>query len=103
MGLVTLDVAKEHLRPPGNADDGRIERLINQASGIVLDYLKLDSDAYMNTSGTPEETVPYAVEAAVLLVLGALYDNTDGQDKDKQPLSDAVKALLHTRRTPTVR
>lgn len=103
MRLVTLCVAREHLRPPGTVDDVRIMRLIDEASAIVLDYLKLPIDAYHTSTGELiEADVPGAVRAATLLVMGALYDNADGQSPDKQPLSDAVKALLHSRRVPTL-
>jgi len=103
MRLVPLCVAREHLRPPGEIDDARIYRLIDEASAIVLDYLKLPDDAYHDSAGTlVEADMPPAVRSATLLVLGALYDNADGQNPDKQPLSDAVKALLHSRRVPTL-
>lgn len=103
LALVSLCVAKEHLRPAGDIDDVRIQRLIEEASALVLDYVKLPADAYHTTAGELiEADVPPVVRAAVLLVLGALYDNADGQNPDKQPLSDAVKALLHSRRVPTL-
>jgi hypothetical protein len=103
MGLVTLDQAKEHLKPPGDIDDTRIERLIEEASQIVLDYIKLPSDAYQSTSFSPnEDEVPPQVRAATLLVLGALYDNGDGQDPDKNPISPAVISILTPKRTPTL-
>lgn len=103
LAIITLEVAKQHLRPPGTIDDARIERMMDEASAIVLDYIKLPYDSYHDTNGElVEEDVPPPVRAATLLVLGALYDNADGQNPDKQPLSDAAKALLHTRRVPTL-
>lgn len=103
MGLVTLEMAKDHLKPPGNVDDDRISKIIGQATGIILDHLKLPFDAYQSSDGEPiEGEVPGAVEAATLLVIGALYDNADGQDPDKDPLSPAVLSLLRPRRTPTL-
>lgn len=100
MGLVTLDVAKEHLRPPGDIDDTRIVRMIEEASTIVLEYIKMEPDAFQTTDGDPGEgMVPPTVRAAMLLVLGILYDNADGS---KDPLSPAVKSLLHSRRVPTL-
>jgi hypothetical protein len=101
MGLVTLEVAKDHLKPPGDIDDVRIERLIDEASAVVLQHLKLEFDAYQNTDGSPDPLlVPPNVRAAMLLVLGTLYDNADAA---ADPLSAGVKALLHSRRTPTLR
>ena len=103
MGLVTLETAKEHLKPPGDIDDARIERLIEEASALVLLYVKLPFDAYQNTTGEPSILdVPPILRSAVLLVIGSLYDNADGQDPDKDPLSPAVKSLLHSIRVPTL-
>lgn len=102
MGLVTLDVAKQHLRPPGTIDDQRIERLIEEASHIVLNYIKAPIDAYQSTAGDPLDSVPPTVRSACLLVLGALYDNADGQNADKEPISPAVKSLLTFYRVPTL-
>jgi hypothetical protein len=116
MGLVTLEVAKEHLKPPGDVDDARITRLIEEASILVLEYIKEPFTAYQDTDGQPidylvyedtagvmvEEGVPPPVRSAVLLVIGSLYDNADGQNPDKDPLSLAVKSLLHARRLPTL-
>lgn len=102
MGLVTLDTAKEHLHPPGDVDDARIERLIEEATGFVLDYIKAAPDAYQSSSGEPADDVPPQVRSAVLLVLGSLYDNADGQNPDKDPLSPAVISLLRSKRTPTL-
>ncbi len=100
MGLVSLEVAKEHLKPPGDIDDARIERLIDEASAIVLDHMKLSYDAYHSTSGSLDpDAVPPNIRAAMLLVLGTLYDNADAT---ADPLSPSVRALLHSRRTPTL-
>jgi hypothetical protein len=107
VNLVTLQAAKDHLKPPGTFDDDRIKRIIKQASMLVLDYIKLPYDSFQDTGGEPIEFdgvdgVPPVVEAAVLLAIGALYDNADGQDPDKDALSGPVKSLLHTRRDPTL-
>lgn len=101
--IVSLQEAKDHLKPPGDIDDERIERLMRAASMVVLDHIKQDYDAYNDTSGNLDETlVPDSVREATLLVLGALYDNADGQDPDKIPISEAVCVLLRPRRTPTL-
>lgn len=100
IAIITLEQAKEHLRPPGDIDDDRITRMMDEASAIVLDYIKLDYSAYKDTNGDLiEEDVPPPVRAATLLVLGVLYDNADGS---VDPLSAAAKSLLHTRRVPTL-
>lgn len=102
MGLVTLEVAKDHLHPPGDIDDAKILRQIEEASQAVLEHIKLADDAYQNSAGEPTEDVPPKVRAAVLMVLGSLYDNADGMAPDKDPISPAVESLLRSRRTPTL-
>lgn len=80
--LVNIDAAKRHLRIDSafTADDERVSEKLEQASGIVLDYCKVTS-----MSSPP----PQHVQAATLLVLEALFDGT------AEPLSQAVKDLLH--------
>jgi len=103
MGLVTLEAAKRHLKPPGTVDDTRITDIIAQATSIVLEYIKKPEGEYQNAEGAPiAQLVPPNVQAACLLVIGSLYDNADGQNKDKDPLSPAVKSLLHARRMPSI-
>jgi hypothetical protein len=98
MGLITLAQAKQHLRPPGNIDDERISRMIEEATAITLDFIKEPMDAFQASDGTPVE-VPGTVRSACLMILDALYDNADGT---KNPLSPAVIALLEMHRMPTV-
>lgn len=103
MGLVTLATARQHLKPPGTVDDARITRLIEEASMIVLEYIKQPYDAFQADDGGPiDESLPGPVRAACLMVLGALYDNADGQNPDKNPISPAVQSLLKFYRVPTI-
>lgn len=68
-GLVTLDDAKEHLRVTIPDEDGDIYRKVEQASAIVVIYLK------GATAPTwTEATVPGQIKAAVLVVLEALHE-----------------------------
>lgn len=69
-----------------DADDADevIVSKIEQASAIVLDYLKVEEEP---------DPVPKFVEAATLLVVEALFDGGD-------PLSDVVVRLLHRYRDP---
>lgn len=82
--LVTLETAKAHLRVIGDAHDGDIELKIRAASRIVIDHLDLDPFPWT------EENLPESVRAAVLLVLGALFENREGGD----PLGVAAVNLL---------
>ena len=59
VALLTLDVAKKHLRVDHSDDDADITRKIEQASDLILGYLK-QSDALW----TPDD-VPPRIQAAV--------------------------------------
>lgn len=105
MSLVTLETAKSHLRIEASftLDDADITRKAAQASAIVIDYLKKPADMWQDTPGDPLD-VPAVVEAAVLLVLGALYENREGVEgaQNAQPLSQAAKDLVHRFRDPAL-
>lgn len=84
--LVDLETAKSHLRITGGDADEIIVSKIEQASSIVLDYLKIEEEP---------NPVPKFVEAATLLVVEALFDGGE-------PLSETVMRLLHRYRDPAV-
>jgi hypothetical protein len=93
--IVDLETAKRHLRRTDDDDDTNIVLKLEQASAIVLDYLKLDADTY-DIDASPLEEAPKMVEAATLLVLEALYVS------DEDPLTNAVKSILHRSRDPAL-
>jgi uncharacterized phage protein (predicted DNA packaging) len=110
MALLTLDVAKKHLRVDHADDDADITRKIDQASAIVLDYIK-------KTIGTPDPedpsivdwtdaTVPPPVAAAVEIMLSKLYDDRAAGDTDNAVamgyLPKTVTSLLHRYRDPAL-
>jgi hypothetical protein len=103
MALITLDAAKRHLVIDHDELDDTLEEKVDEASGIVLDYLKRPDSEWQTTAGTPDE-VPYVVQAATKLVLGALWENREGNDYAllPQPLSPTVKNLLHRLRDPAI-
>lgn len=101
MGLITLDQAKLHLRIDVDEHDERIEEAIEDASGIILDYLKLESTAYQNTAGEVED-VPRPVIAAVKLGVSALFENPEQSENGPLVLSQTVKNLLHRLRDPAI-
>jgi hypothetical protein len=95
--LVTVDEARRHLRlTASNMEDADVAADVaskaQAATEIVIDYLKRPDH------GWTEETTPFMVKSAILLVLGALFDDREGGD----PLSDAVKSLLWRSRDPTL-
>jgi hypothetical protein len=97
VALVTEDEARLHLRidstgeSPPDVVDQTVSMKILQASEIVVDYIKYYDHPW------DETTAPQLIKAAVLIVLGVLYDSPD-----KDPLSDGVKSILHRYRDPAL-
>ena len=86
MALVTLTLAKKHLRVFHDDDDTEIEAYLAAAETIVEEYV----DRAVYGSVTP------AITAAILLLLGDLYENreADPESKGDAVLPRAVRALL---------
>jgi uncharacterized phage protein (predicted DNA packaging) len=111
--LLTLAVAKRHLRVDHDDDDEDIQDKIEQASAIVLNYIK-------RTIGTvdPDEpdpgivdwddtTVPKDIKAGVQMMLEDLYDNRMAGSSDNPNIAmgylpPRVTAILHRWRDPTM-
>jgi hypothetical protein len=115
--LVTLEQASEHLRRDGSDDDADLTLKIHAASGAVLNHLKganhfepeLDSNGkpVLDGDGKPVYTtqVMYAVQAAVLLMVGYLYkdrDNDKNHEYEAGYLPRPVTALLASLRSPAL-
>lgn len=91
--LISLEVAKRHLIIEDDFRDEDVFAKAEEATAIVVDYLKKPDH------GWTEETVPGQVKAAILLTFASLFRNPDG---DVDPLSDAVRSLLHRMRDPAL-
>lgn len=128
MMLVTLQEASEHLRRDTVDDDQDLTLKIHAASALVLNYLKrealayeperdpmggviFDDDGYpvpaLDEDGNP--VIRYEVRAAVLLMLGELYKNREGEQGGEVPtqwgygyLPRSVVALLYSLRNPAL-
>lgn len=88
--MPTLAETKLHLRVDGEDEDSYIAGLINAAEMAVTDYLDLDP---------PELPDSPAVLAAVLLLVGALYENREALTD--RPMSESpvfVRLLAPYRR-----
>ena len=75
VSLVTTAEANAHLRLDLTSGDDREDDLaskMEQATDIVLDYLKTEG------SGWDETTVPRPVHAAILITLTSLWDDRTG-------------------------
>lgn len=97
--LVTLEVAKAHLRVDDDSEDTFVALKITDASDIVIDYLKRPDHDW------DDETVPGPVRAAVLLVLGTLWADREGSGdgaSERDPISPAVVSLLVRMRAPAL-
>lgn len=124
--LVTLEMARNHLRIDGADDDDWLATWIPAASDVVLLWLKDDWRAYelevdsngdvvVDSSGNPVPAydsngpiVRPAVQAAVLVELGVMYRYRDG-DGPQQPtigygyvLCPRATSLLAALRKPTL-
>lgn len=99
--LVSMERALAHLRVGTGEDDAAIKDLIDAASGIIIDYLKLKAvpDDWALEDGDTPSTVPGPVRSAVLLVIGSLYADREGAT---DPLTPAVESLLMRMRDPAV-
>lgn len=75
--MITLAEAKLHLRVDHYADDAAIQQMIEVAEVSVTDYLNL-----------PELPTAAPVTAAMLMLIGALYENRESVTD--RPLSESV-------------
>lgn len=124
MMYVSLQRAKQHLNMDHDQDDVLIEAYIGAASEAVKNYLKSASpyeverdsndDPIVDSSGDPiyvvdssgDKQVKYAVQAAVLIMLGFLYKDRDENANnayDVGYLPRPVTALLYPLRDPALR
>lgn len=96
MALVSLTLAKRHLRIDFDDDDTEIEVYLAAAETIVTEYL--DRAVYPSAEDSPPGAPPSgddgtalevtpAITAAILLVLGDLYEN---READTEAVGDAV-------------
>jgi hypothetical protein len=97
MALITVEQAKHHLRIDYDDQNADLSMKVEQASAIVIDYLKKPDH------GWTTQTVPYPVQAAILLVLTALWDNRNGQgDGEYLAPGGPVARLLSRHRDPAI-
>ena len=97
MALVSLETAKGHLKVDVDDWDEDIDRKIEQASAVIVDYLKSRAD-----DGWSDGTVavPGPVEAATLLMLTHIHENRGNDMKADEALWAAVRRLLERFRDP---
>lgn len=100
--LVTLDQAMRHLHlivgdevaaDSPDADEATLKA--THASAIVLDFVNADGKDDWDS-----DSVPDAVQAAVLLVLSDLWEHRAGSSEEDVFLSTAAMSLLRHYRDP---
>lgn len=115
MMLVTLQEASDHLRLDSDADEADVLLKIRAASAAVRRYLKDASPFELDSNGDPvtdsngDTVVLFEVRAAVLMMLGELYKNREGDQGGEVPsqwgygyLPRPVVALLYPLRHPSM-
>jgi len=109
--LVSLEMAKAHLRIDYADEDSLLGLYVTAASEAVLNYLKSGADSFLDTAGfVPLDTsgdpvAPGAVQSATLLQIGYLWkdrDNDDGKAYDHGYLPRPVVSLLYPLRDPAL-
>jgi hypothetical protein len=97
MALITIEQAKQQLRIDFDDQNADLQMKMEQASEIVVDYLKKPDH------GWTDATVPKTVQAAILLVLTALFDDRDGSGEGDYLAPDGpVARLLARHRDPAI-
>lgn len=100
-----LDLENDHGSPPAYTDE-RLQDLqlkMTQAEAIVLDYLKVKGDPLDSSPPLWSERDVSVVQAAVLLVLSAIYDDAPDRTLGDYMASGGVISLLLARlRDPAV-
>jgi len=108
MALVTLATAKAQLRVSAmpDAEDDDIQRKLDQAEAIILDYLKVEE--MTSPPVWTVDTVPLVVKSAILYQLTELYrfrgDDPQGEGPDVADgyLSPWVTNVLRRYRDPAL-
>ena len=98
--LLTLALAKEHLRIYDTDHDAEVTTKMTHASFIIRDYLKSRNDPAWTY-----DTVPDVVQAAVMQLLGLLYEHRgDDFAPDNYDANTwaAIERLLMRRRDPAL-
>lgn len=97
MAVLTLDEIKAHLRLDGSEEDAHLELLNSAAEDYATQYLGR-SLPWLDDAGAALP-VPGGVRAALLLVIGDLYENREGVVTGTiVAVNPTVERLLHFHR-----
>ncbi|WP_312723978.1 head-tail connector protein [Stutzerimonas kunmingensis] len=76
MAVLTLEEIKAHLRVDGSAEDAQLLAISEAAQDYATQYLGRSAIPWNDDAGNPVP-VPASVRAAILLVVGDLYENRE--------------------------
>lgn len=94
MSVLTLEEIKAHLRVDGDDEDQQLLTMASAAEDYASQYLGR-SIPWQNAEGE-EASVPPSVRAAILLVIGDLYENREDHVIGASVArTGAVDRLLH--------
>lgn len=110
--LVTAQQAKDRCKLDSYLADADLIGMIEQASAVVLNYLKVGFETYADSSGTVQQDssaqpvgVPHEVQLAVLCMVGILArdpDLADMKNWERGYPPDAVVSILTPLRDPAL-
>lgn len=89
--IVSLSVAKEHLRVSNSIEDSLITLFIHAAGDYIATFLN------QNIPGLDDSpvNVPFAIQAACLLTVADMYENREGAGEKEIKENPAVMRLLY--------
>lgn len=90
MAIVSLSEAKSHLKVDQSDEDTLIQLYIDAAVTHVREYLNGEIKGELDS---PVST-PAAIKAAILLLVGDLYENREGANVQEVKRNPAVDRLL---------
>lgn len=93
--MITVARTKLHLRIDHNDENELIEELIEAATEATADYLNM-------TAAEVLATMPAPVNAAILLLIGDLYENRELQADRQLYSNDTYERLLNPYRVMSV-
>lgn len=101
--LVTLPQAKEHLRIDDDAGDGDLLLKIQSGSAALLSYIQGSRELVVSSEieGEPLKRV----QGALLILLGYLDRNRNGEEEEKLQQGElpfSVTMLIYDLRRPTI-
>lgn len=99
--LITLDIAKQHLRVDTDDEDNDISLKIKQASAVIVSYCASNPDAQTWDA----DTVPFDAQIACLLLVAQFSSVREAGDFTSDAanyLPTSVMALLSRLRDPAL-